>query len=126
MYNLTNPACTDYMAELIAEKWGISREAQDEYAVMSHHRAAAATADGHLTRQIVPAFPPPKRLAEGASEPPEASRWTRAADTSPSPTRRTETPPSEVHSLRKSTRSAGLSARNRFQRRRSEFRDGVR
>jgi acetyl-CoA acyltransferase len=27
---------------------------------MSHHRAAAATADGHLSRQIVPAFPPPR------------------------------------------------------------------
>jgi acetyl-CoA acyltransferase len=28
--------------------------------MMSHHRAAAATADGSLTRQIVPAFPPPR------------------------------------------------------------------
>jgi acetyl-CoA acyltransferase len=27
---------------------------------MSHHRAAAATASGQLTRQIVPAFPPPR------------------------------------------------------------------
>jgi acetyl-CoA acyltransferase len=46
--------------ERLAKRLGISREAQDEYAVMSHHRAAAATADGRLTRQIVPAFPSPR------------------------------------------------------------------
>jgi len=46
--------------ERLAKRLGISREAQDEYAMMSHHRAAAATADGRLTRQIVPAFPPPR------------------------------------------------------------------
>jgi acetyl-CoA acyltransferase len=46
--------------ERLAKRLGISREAQDEYAVMSHHRAAAATASGQLTRQIVPAFPPPR------------------------------------------------------------------
>ncbi|MFP5284589.1 MAG: acetyl-CoA C-acyltransferase, partial [Thermoanaerobaculia bacterium] len=37
----------------------ISRRAQDEIALMSHQRAAAATQDGRLTRQIAPAFPPP-------------------------------------------------------------------
>jgi acetyl-CoA acyltransferase len=46
--------------ERLAKRLGISREAQDEYAMMSHHRAAAAIADGRLTRQIVPAFPPPR------------------------------------------------------------------
>jgi acetyl-CoA acyltransferase len=46
--------------ERLAKRLDISREAQDEYAMMSHHRAAAATADGRLTRQIVPAFPPPR------------------------------------------------------------------
>ncbi len=44
----------------LAKRLGITREAQDEYAMTSHHRAAAATADGSLRRQIVPAFPPPR------------------------------------------------------------------
>ncbi|MBA3345778.1 MAG: acetyl-CoA C-acyltransferase [Gemmatimonadales bacterium] len=41
-------------AEKMAKENGISREAQDRLAVMSHQRAAAATADGRLTREIVP------------------------------------------------------------------------
>jgi acetyl-CoA acyltransferase len=45
--------------ERLAKRFGITREAQDEYALTSHHRAAAA-ADGPLKRQIVPAFPPPR------------------------------------------------------------------
>jgi acetyl-CoA acetyltransferase family protein len=46
--------------ERLAKRYGISREAQDEYAMTSHHRAAAAAADGYLDRQIVSAFPPPR------------------------------------------------------------------
>src|SRR5215203_2730935 len=46
-------------AEKMAKENDISRRAQDEIALMSHHRAAAATADGRLTSQIAPAFPPP-------------------------------------------------------------------
>jgi acetyl-CoA acyltransferase len=46
--------------ERLAKRLGINREAQDEYAMTSHHRAAAATADGRLTRQIVPAYPAPR------------------------------------------------------------------
>jgi len=46
-------------AEKMAKENDISRLAQDEIALMSHHRAAAATADGRLTAQIAPAFPPP-------------------------------------------------------------------
>jgi acetyl-CoA acyltransferase len=41
-------------AELIAAKWGISRTAMDEFAAESHHRAAAAHADGRFTNAIVP------------------------------------------------------------------------
>ncbi|HLS48128.1 MAG TPA: acetyl-CoA C-acyltransferase FadI [Gemmatimonadales bacterium] len=41
-------------AEKMAKENGISREAQDEIALMSHKRAAAATADGRLTAEIVP------------------------------------------------------------------------
>lgn len=46
--------------ERLAKRLGITREAQDGFALMSHHRAAAATADGRLARQIVPTFPPPR------------------------------------------------------------------
>jgi acetyl-CoA C-acetyltransferase len=41
-------------AEAIAEKWPISREDQDALAFQSHHRAAAATAAGRFTSQILP------------------------------------------------------------------------
>ncbi len=46
--------------ERLAKRYGITREAQDAYAMMSHHRAAAATAEGRFRRQIVPSFPTPK------------------------------------------------------------------
>jgi len=46
--------------ERLAKRFGITRREQDEYAMISHHRAAAASADGRLRRQIVPAFPPPR------------------------------------------------------------------
>jgi acetyl-CoA C-acetyltransferase len=41
-------------AELIAEKWGISRVEMEEYALESHHRAAAAIDEGRFEREIVP------------------------------------------------------------------------
>jgi len=41
-------------AEKMAKENGITREAQDRYALMSHQRAAAATADGRLTAEIAP------------------------------------------------------------------------
>ncbi len=40
-------------AEKIAREWGISREAQDEFAVQSHRRAAAAWAEGIYDGEIV-------------------------------------------------------------------------
>ena len=43
-------------AEKMAKENGISREAQDRIALMSHQRAAAATADGRLGAEIVPWF----------------------------------------------------------------------
>jgi acetyl-CoA C-acetyltransferase len=41
-------------AENVAAKWGITRQMQDELAVESHRRAAAATQAGHFKSQIVP------------------------------------------------------------------------
>src|SRR5436190_5564926 len=41
-------------AELISEKWGISREANDAFSVESHKRAARATEEGRFEREILP------------------------------------------------------------------------
>jgi acetyl-CoA acyltransferase len=41
-------------AEMIAEKWGITRADNDEFSVRSHVRAAQATAEGRFDREIVP------------------------------------------------------------------------
>ena len=41
-------------AELIAEKWGISREELDELAVHSHARANRATEEGRFENEIIP------------------------------------------------------------------------
>ncbi|MFK7693595.1 acetyl-CoA C-acyltransferase [Paenibacillus sp. HJGM_3] len=41
-------------AETLATRYGITREEQDEYAVLSHTRAAAAAANGRLAREIAP------------------------------------------------------------------------
>jgi acetyl-CoA acyltransferase len=41
-------------AELISEKWGITREANDAFSVQSHQRAARATEEGRFDREIVP------------------------------------------------------------------------
>ncbi|WP_448613815.1 acetyl-CoA C-acetyltransferase [Modestobacter sp. URMC 112] len=41
-------------AELIADKWGLTREAMEEYALRSHQRAVAAQQAGHFDREIVP------------------------------------------------------------------------
>ncbi len=41
-------------AELISEKWGISREANDAFSVQSHLRAAKAREEGRFDKEIVP------------------------------------------------------------------------
>jgi acetyl-CoA C-acetyltransferase len=41
-------------AEMIAEKWSLSREAMEEFAVRSHERALAARAAGRFDREIEP------------------------------------------------------------------------
>ena len=41
-------------AEKVAERWKVSREAQDTFAVESHRRALAAAAAGHFAEEIVP------------------------------------------------------------------------
>lgn len=54
---LTDPFDDCHMgitAENVAEKWGISREAQDELAAESHRRAAQAIKNGYFEQQITP------------------------------------------------------------------------
>ncbi|MDT4937135.1 MAG: acetyl-CoA C-acetyltransferase [Pseudonocardiales bacterium] len=41
-------------ADMIAERWDISREAMEAYALESHRRALRAIADGRFEREIVP------------------------------------------------------------------------
>lgn len=48
-------------AELVAEKYNISRERQDQYALESHRRAVAAIKSGKLKGQIVPVTVPVKK-----------------------------------------------------------------
>ena len=41
-------------AEIVADRYGVSREAQDEYALQSQQRTAQAQADGRFQDEIVP------------------------------------------------------------------------
>lgn len=43
-----------HTAEFVAKKYGISRQAQDEYALLSQQRTAAAQKEGRLDDEIVP------------------------------------------------------------------------
>jgi acetyl-CoA acyltransferase len=47
-------------AEKMAKENGISREAQDRFALRSHQLAAAGAADGRLAAEIAPLFVPPR------------------------------------------------------------------
>jgi acetyl-CoA acetyltransferase family protein len=47
-------------AEMMAKIWEISREEQDAFAVRSHHRAAAAIAEGKFKDEITPIWSAPK------------------------------------------------------------------
>jgi len=52
-------------AERLGKRIGITREDQDAYAMASHHRAAEATRQGLLARQIAPVHVPPRFEAVG-------------------------------------------------------------
>jgi acetyl-CoA acetyltransferase family protein len=59
---LTDPVCGLNMgetAELLAAEFGLPRRAQDEYALRSHQRAAAAWAEGRFANEVAPVFVPP-------------------------------------------------------------------
>jgi acetyl-CoA C-acetyltransferase len=50
--------------EKVAEKYGITREEQDEFALNSHRKAVAATKQCHFKAQIVPVEIPAKKRGE--------------------------------------------------------------
>jgi len=54
-------------AELLAKEWGISREAQDEYALESHRRAIAAIDHGRFASEIVPIELPDEPVGGGGA-----------------------------------------------------------
>ena len=61
-------------ADLIAEKWGITREDMEVFALESHRRAAQATDEGRFEREIVPVRGgrPPTRASAAT---PASRRW---------------------------------------------------
>jgi acetyl-CoA acyltransferase len=65
-------------AEMIAAKWGLSREALDDYSFRSHRRAAQAASEGYFRREILPL----DVTAEGAKQRLDFDEGVRA-DTSP-------------------------------------------
>ena len=70
---LTDPVCEMNMgetAELLAREFGISREEQDSYAVVSHERAREAQRSGALASEILPVCPPPKHKAQESDDGP--------------------------------------------------------
>ena len=50
-----------FTAEKVADRYGVSREAQDKFAAESQQRAAAAIAEGRFKDQIVPVAVPQKK-----------------------------------------------------------------
>lgn len=55
-------------AENVAAKWNISRAQQDQWALESHRRAAAAITNGYFREQILPLKVPPKNKKKNAGE----------------------------------------------------------
>ena len=63
MLGLTDPTCRLDMgqtAEVLARELDISRQAQDEFALLSHQRAAAAHEEGRFEDEIMTVFAPPR------------------------------------------------------------------
>ncbi|MCC6222104.1 MAG: thiolase family protein [Thermoleophilia bacterium] len=59
-------------AELVADRYGVSRGEQDAFAARSQERAATAIAAGHFEREIVPVTPPRTEVPFARDEHPRA------------------------------------------------------
>ncbi len=64
----TNEMIMGKTAELLASEFGISRKEQDEFALRSHHKAAAAMASGRFKEEIVPVYVPGREGFEAVTE----------------------------------------------------------
>jgi acetyl-CoA C-acetyltransferase len=67
-------------AEIVAEQYGVSREAQDEFAAQSHKKAACATSTGRFKKEIVPVTVPQKKGASITIDQDEAIRPDTSVD----------------------------------------------
>jgi acetyl-CoA C-acetyltransferase len=67
-------------AEIVAERYGVSREAQDEYALQSQQRTAQAQAEGRFDREIVPMSTVMKAVVDKATGATEDKQVTLAKD----------------------------------------------
>jgi acetyl-CoA C-acetyltransferase len=61
LYEIFNKYHMGFTAENIAEKYGITREEQDELGLLSHQRALAAIASGEFKDEIVPVVMPQRK-----------------------------------------------------------------
>jgi acetyl-CoA C-acetyltransferase len=68
-------------AEHVANSYGVSREAQDEYAAASHQKAARAARDGRFSDEIVPVQIPQRRGSPGVMAQDETVRPDSSVDT---------------------------------------------
>src|SRR5258706_6883439 len=64
----TNEMIMSKTAELVANEFGISRKEQDEFALRSHQKAAAAMADGRFKPEITPVYVPGREGFEAVTE----------------------------------------------------------
>ena len=72
--SIVDPTCglrVGQIAEMTAERWGISQEQQDEYAYWSHKKAAHAWEEGHYAQEVISI-----EIPAGRKEP----SWTFAQD----------------------------------------------
>ena len=71
-------------AELIADKWGISRDDLDAFGAQSQQRAARATAEGRFEREILPVLGADGRDDDGRRGPARDDASSRCAKLKPS------------------------------------------
>jgi acetyl-CoA acyltransferase len=62
MTEMYPPITLGETAENVAERYGVTRERQDEFALRSHQRAARAAAEGRFAGEIVPVTTPAGRV----------------------------------------------------------------
>jgi len=64
LWDIYNDYHMGITGENVAEKYGITREEQDDFAVSSHRKAVTATKECRFKSQIVPVELPPKRKGD--------------------------------------------------------------